>query len=98
MNNSIKKAVYNSLNTLFGEGEWNNLIVIEKTKKDFKGDLTLVCFPLLKWSKTTPENTAKLIGEFLIKNEPYFEDFNVVKGFLNLEFKKSYWLNLFQQW
>ncbi len=98
MNFSVKKAVSNSLNTLFGEGNWGELVVIEKTKKDFIGDLTLVCFPLLKWSRTSPENTATLIGEYLIKNEPYFEDFNVVKGFLNLVVKKSYWLKLFQQW
>ena len=88
MNFSVKKAVSNSLNTLFGEGNWGELVVIEKTKKDFIGDLTLVCFPLLKWSRTSPENTATLIGEYLIKNEPYFEDFNVVKGFLNLVVKK----------
>ena len=98
MNFSVKKAVSNSLNTLFGEGNWGELVVIEKTKKDFIGDLTLVCFPLLKWSRTSPENTATLIGEYLIKNEPYFEDFNVVKGFLNLVVKKTYWLNLFQHW
>ena len=98
MDNSIKKAVLSALNNLFGEGEWSELVVIEKTKKDFTGDITLVCFPLLRWSKTSPENTAIMIGDFLIKNTPYFEDFNVVKGFLNLSIKKSYWLKLFKQW
>lgn len=98
MDNSIKKAVLGALNNLFGEGEWSELVVIEKTKKDFTGDITLVCFPLLRWSKTSPENTAIMIGDFLIKNTPYFEDFNVVKGFLNLSIKKSYWLKLFKQW
>ena len=98
MDNSIKKAVLSALYNLFGEGEWSELVVIEKTKKDFIGDITLVCFPLLRWSKISPENTAIMIGDFLIKNTPYFEDFNVVKGFLNLSIKKSYWLKLFKQW
>jgi arginyl-tRNA synthetase len=98
MNNSIKKAVLSALNNLFGDSEWSDLVVIEKTKKDFTGDITLVCFPLLRWSKTSPENTAIMIGDFLIKNSPYFEEFNVVKGFLNLSIKKTYWLKLFKQW
>ena len=52
---------------------------------------------MLKWSKTTPENTAILIGDFLIKNTSFFEDFNVVKGFLNLVIQKSYWLKIFKE-
>jgi hypothetical protein len=30
MNNSIKKAVLSALNNLFGDGEWSDLVVIEK--------------------------------------------------------------------
>ena len=58
----------------------------------------MVCFPLLRYSKKSPEETAKVIGEYLINNEPYFEDFNVVKGFLNLSLKQYYWLDLFKNW
>ena len=55
---SIKEAVVDSLTDLFGENDWSKIIVLEQTKKEFSGDYTLVCFPLLRWSKNSPENTA----------------------------------------
>jgi arginyl-tRNA synthetase len=94
----INDAILNSLKTLFGENNWKDLIVVEQTKKEFKGDITLICFPLLRWSKSSPESTAKLIGEDLLSKGDYFEAYNVVKGFLNLSVKQSYWLKLFKQW
>ena len=94
----VKKAIANGVIQLFGDDNSAKSLVIEETKKDFRGDLTLVCFPLLRYSKKSPEETAKVIGEYLINNEPYFEDFNVVKGFLNLSLKQYYWLDLFKNW
>ena len=94
----VKKAIANGVIQLFGDENSAKSLVIEETKKDFRGDLTLVCFPLLRYSKKSPEETAKVIGEYLINNEPYFEDFNVVKGFLNLSLKQYYWLDLFKNW
>jgi arginyl-tRNA synthetase len=94
----INDAILNSLKTLFGENNWKDLIVVEQTKKEFKGDITLICFPLLRWSKSSPESTAKLIGEDLLSKGDCFEAYNVVKGFLNLSVKQSYWLELFKQW
>ena len=84
----VKKAIANGVIQLFGDENSAKSLVIEETKKDFRGDLTLVCFPLLRYSKKSPEETAKVVGEYLINNEPYFEDFNVVKGFLNLSLKQ----------
>ena len=95
---SIKDAIINGIVNLFGDNNYNNLIVIEETKKEFRGDLTLVCFPLLKWSKTSPEKTANILGQHLLEKEDFFDDFNVVKGFLNLSVKTSYWLTFFKTW
>src|SRR3954468_17475123 len=71
-------------------------IVLQETKKDFKGDITLVVFSLTKISKKSPEITGKEIGEELKKNCPVVNDFNVVKGFLNLLLKEEAWLESFQ--
>ena len=92
----IKKSIVTAVNALFISKNIQDLIVVENTKKDFEGDLTLVVFPLLKLSKKSPEKTAELIGEYLLENENYFEDFNVVKGFLNLNIKQKYWLTFFK--
>jgi arginyl-tRNA synthetase len=73
-------------------------IVIEDTKKDFEGDLTIVVFSLLKYSKKTPEDSAKILGDYLLNELDFFEKYNVVKGFLNLSIKKSFWLGFFNSW
>ena len=96
--NAVKDAIKNSVVNLFGDNNYGDVIIIEETKKEFKGDLTLICFPLLKWSRTSPVNTANLIGEYLLEKEPFFDDFNVVKGFLNLSISQSYWLTFFKSW
>jgi arginyl-tRNA synthetase len=69
-----------------------SLIQIQKTKKEFKGHLTVVVFPLLKISKKNPEQTATEIGEYLIKNQSFISEYNVIKGFLNLTVASAYWI------
>ena len=95
---TIKKSIVTAVNALFEGDNIQDLIVIENTKKDFEGDLTLVVFSLLKFSKKSPEKTAEFIGNYLLENENYFEDFNVIKGFLNLNIKQKYWLTFFKSW
>ena len=90
---SIKKSVLKFLNASQFEK-----VIIEDTNKDFQGDLTVVVFPLLKFSKKSPEQTAKEIGEYLLENELFFENYNVVRGFLNLTLKQKYWFEFFNNW
>ena len=70
---------------------------VQVTRKEFEGDYTLVVFPLLKVSKTTPENTGNAIGEWLKTNVPEIAGYNTVKGFLNLSFSEVYWNNVFAE-
>lgn len=70
-------------------------IQFQKTIKNFKGDITLVVFPLLRVSKKGPEQTAEQIGDYLKEKVSEVADFNVVKGFLNLEITKEFWYNQF---
>ena len=95
---TIKKSIVSAVYALFEGDNIQDLIVIEDTKKDFEGDLTLVVFSLLKLSKKSPEKTAEFLGDYLLENELYFENFNVVKGFLNLKIKQKYWLTFFKSW
>ena len=90
---SVKESVLKFLNI-----SQTVKIVIEDTNKDFQGDLTVVVFPLLKFSKKSPEQTAKEIGDYILENELFFENYNVVKGFLNLTLKQKYWLEFFNNW
>lgn len=64
---------------------------VQRTRKEFEGDYTLVVFPLLKASRKSPEATAAEIGEMLVDKLHEVESFNVVKGFLNLTLRRDFW-------
>ena len=74
----------------------DSLLQLQKTKKEFEGDLTLVVFPFIKAAKKSPEATAEEIGSWLLQHTPELSSYNVIKGFLNLSFSTSYWLNTLQ--
>ena len=84
-----------ALEILYKQKVDKQLIQIQKTKKEFEGDLTIVVFPLLKFSRKKPEQTASEIGEYLKNNLDEIHKFNVVKGFLNLVISNKFWLNFF---
>jgi arginyl-tRNA synthetase len=79
---------------LYGKEIEINQLQVQPTRKEFEGDFTLVVFPLLKISGKNPEQTAKEIGEALLTLSPLANDFNVVKGFLNIRLKSGCWIQL----
>ncbi|MDR1356143.1 MAG: arginine--tRNA ligase [Tannerellaceae bacterium] len=87
-------AILAGMHTLYGWEASAEQIQLQKTKKEFKGHLTLVVFPFLKVSKKSPEQTALEIGAYLASYEPSVASFNVVKGFLNLTVVPSCWVEL----
>ena len=89
----LKQEIEKCLAALYSATEQS--IQFQKTRKDFEGDITLVVFPLLRASKKGPEQTAEQIGEYLKEKVIEVADFNVVKGFLNLEITQEYWCNQF---
>src|SRR5690606_37842221 len=66
---------------------------LQNTRKEFDGDITLVVFPFTRFSKKGPELTANEIGAFLQDNVEEIDNYNVVKGFLNLGINSKYWIN-----
>ena len=87
----IQTQVQQAFPALFGTAVEIEKITINETLKEFSGDVTLVVFPLLKLTKKNPEESARIIGEFLLSNNPHVESFNVIKGFLNLVLKDAFW-------
>lgn len=92
MENQIKNALLEGANIIFGAEIEEKLIQFQKTRKDFEGDITLVTFPFIKILKTNPEVAGEKIGAFLKEEIAFVQDFNVVKGFLNLVISNDYWL------
>ena len=92
--NILTKQIAEILDEIYGDNIYD--IQFQKTRKEFEGDITLVVFPFTRFSKKSPEITAKEIGERLIKL-PEIKSFNVIKGFLNLEIEDRYWLSQFSK-
>ena len=90
----ITGTIIAGIKELYGAEVSVSQIQLQKTKKEFKGHLTLVVFPFLRASKKSPEQTAQEIGEYLHKNEPAIAEFNVIKGFLNLTVAGPCWIDL----
>lgn len=90
----LSAAIRSAIQTLYGVAIAPEQAVLQKTKKEFEGHLTLVVFPFLRISKKTPEQTAQEIGEYLLEHESSVASFNVIKGFLNLTIAGSNWIEM----
>ncbi|MDE6570052.1 MAG: arginine--tRNA ligase, partial [Alistipes sp.] len=92
----ISDAVRRSVEALYGP-LGDEQLQIQKTRREFEGDYTLVTFPLLRLSRKSPEATAAEIGEYMQAHVPEIRSFNVVKGFLNLALSSTFWQERFAE-
>ena len=93
--NKIVSAVKAGIQELYGTEVSESMIQLQETRPEFEGQLTVVVFPFLKISRKKPEDTAQDLGTFLKTQIPeIIQDFNVIKGFLNLTIQPSQWINL----
>jgi arginyl-tRNA synthetase len=88
----IAQALAAAFQAQFGAEVAPAELALQPTKKEFTGHYTLVVFPFVKLTKKSPEETARLLGEYLAQHEPTVAGFNVVKGFLNVELAPQVWL------
>ena len=86
-----------AVKTLYGQELPEKMVQLQKTKREFEGNLTLVVFPFLKISRKKPEDTAQDLGEYIKQNCDAIADFNVVKGFLNLVIDSKAWIGLLNE-
>ena len=96
IDNILAQATADAVKALYGADVAAESIVPSTTKKEFEGNLTIVVFPFLKASHKRPEDTAQEIGEYLVANCEAVEKFNVIKGFLNITIKPSFWTSVLQ--
>jgi arginyl-tRNA synthetase len=88
---SLKEALLQSYNITANDAD----VILQKTRKEFEGDFTLVTFPFIKATKQSPEQVGDTLGKFLLANNPTITKYNVVKGFLNISLSNSFWLEFF---
>jgi len=96
IDNMLAQGTAQALKALYGLDFPAENITPQTTKKEFEGNETIVVFPFLKASHKKPEDTAREIGDYLTEHCPVVEKYNVVKGFLNLTIKPTYWTEVLQ--
>lgn len=72
-------------------------VAVTPTKAEFVGDYTLVVFPWVKRAQRSPEQLAIAVGDYLLEHSAVVEDFNVVKGFLNITIRPGVWVQALRE-
>lgn len=93
MINYTTNLAIEAMSALYGKKLSSDDFQVSGTRKEFEGDVTIVCFPLGRYSSKNPVDTAHEIGAYLVKGNNDFKDYNVVKGFLNLSLSDQYWFD-----
>lgn len=69
-------------------------IEIQLTRKEFKGDLTVILFSFYKKiEKNKIQSLGESLGDFLIKSSANIIKYNIVGGFLNIQISDSFYLS-----
>lgn len=90
----LQEKISAAIEQLFGFKPEPNQVQLQKTRKEFEGDITFVVFPIVRFAKKSPEETGQMIGEYLKIHVEEVQDFNVVKGFLNLFVSNGWWIEI----
>jgi arginyl-tRNA synthetase len=91
IHNILQNAVAKAIEHLYSQPFEPSGVQINRTPKEFQGSFTVVVFPFVKLAKKSPDVTAQELGAYMKENVAEVTDFNVVKGFLNLEISTNYW-------
>ena len=88
----LSARIRECLKELYGLEADSSALQLQKTKKEFEGDLTLVVFPFVKAARKKPADCADEIGRWLMAHTPELKGYNVIQGFLNLSISSAYWM------
>ncbi len=88
----IVNATLKAVKALYNTDIIASDITLQQTRKEFEGQVTIVTFPFVKFSRKSPEQTGTEIGEYLLKELADVSAFNVIKGFLNISIAEAYWI------
>lgn len=87
---ALEQIIQDTFNTSVTDFEF------QATRKEFKGDVTLVVFGLLRAIKGNPVQIGEAIGNALVQRLNWVKGFNVVKGFLNIEISDAFFVQELQ--
>lgn len=94
---TLAQALQSTLKELYNIDIEANASLIQPTRKEFDGDLTIVVFPYVKLARKAPDAVANEIGTKLCEKVSFLTNFNVVKGYLNLSIADNFWIGYLQE-
>lgn len=94
---TLAAHVIDAVKALYEADLPQNQLTFQETRKEFEGQITLVTFPMTRYSRKSPEQTGEEIGAFLKKQVAQLAGYNVIKGFLNISLADSYWAGLLKE-
>ena len=97
LENQLISNAIKAIDELYSQQIDSKQIPLQQTRKDLEGDYTIVVFGFVRFSKKSPEDTAKEIGEKMLLLMPIIKSFNVIKGFLNFVIHDAYYLSILQE-
>ena len=93
--NIIKEKAIEAINELYGMTFSEKDFQVNTTKPEFEGDYTIVLFSLIKSLRMTPDELGNQLGEKMVSDHTdLFGNYNIIKGFLNLEIKPKILLEM----
>ena len=97
LDSKIQTKISEGLKALFNIEVKPESLVLQPTRKEFKGSHTLVVFPFTKDAGKKPEEIGEQLGSWLTANSEIVSAYNVVKGFLNLEISDRAWISVLNE-
>jgi arginyl-tRNA synthetase len=93
MRERIREIVREAVKVLYSQEIETDAVQVQRTRKEFTGDFSVVVFPFTRFSKKKPEDLANDIGVFMKSRLENMSVYNVVKGFLNITFSTEFWID-----
>jgi len=87
----IKEGTAEAVKELYDHEVDAQSVNMNVTRKEFDGDYSVVVFPYTKAAKKKPEDIGADLGKYLVEKYDHITQYNVIKGFLNLEVSDTYW-------
>ncbi len=92
---AIREGISKAFASLYSFELASAEVALQETRKEFEGSFTFTTFQFAGRVKKRPDELAQELGDFLKENVDEVEDYNVVKGFLNIVIADSVWLKTF---
>ncbi len=95
--NEVKEGFIQAVKSCFDTDLNSGEVLINETRREFKGDFTFVIFPLVKKLKKSPAEIGDMLGHWLVENLNEVVGFETIQGFLNLTLSDEFWIRVLRQ-